>query len=223
MATPSHSRARTPDQKQQRERALIDAAWTLLSNKAYENITVAQVAEQAGLGKGTVFLYFKTKEELFLSVLRQQLENWFGEIDETLEHAPDACTSAQVVGWFTASLQRRPALLQLLTLTHGVIEPNAGQPALQAFRQALLLRMRHCGALLERKLPNLPSGEGVGLLMRMYALVIGVQHVTPSPTSRDAIAANPDLRVFDFQFDREISRMLSLLLSGIENRATAVA
>ncbi len=223
MATPSQSRARTPDQKQQRVRALIDAAWALLSNSATENITVAQVAEQAGLGKGTVFLYFKTKEELFLSVLRQQLENWFGEIDETFEHAPDACTNEQGVGWFTASLKRRPALLQLLMLTHGVIEPHVGQPALQAFRQALLLRMRHCGSLLERSLPNLPAGEGVGLLMRMYALVIGVQHVTLSPTSREAIAANPDLRVFDFQFDRELSRTLSLLLSEIESRAPVMA
>ena len=32
----------------------------------YEAVTIAAVAQESGLAKGTVYLYFKTKEELFL-------------------------------------------------------------------------------------------------------------------------------------------------------------
>ena len=55
-------------QKQRRRQAMIDVAWQLFQQSSYQAITMAEVAERAGIAKGTVYLYFKTKEELFLAV-----------------------------------------------------------------------------------------------------------------------------------------------------------
>ena len=48
---------------------VLDAAADLLVRLGYRRVTIEEVARQAGIGKGTVYLHFPTKEALFLSVL----------------------------------------------------------------------------------------------------------------------------------------------------------
>jgi len=49
--------------------AILDAASDLLSKVGYQHMTIDQVARQAGLGKGTIYIYFQSKKELALSVI----------------------------------------------------------------------------------------------------------------------------------------------------------
>ena len=46
---------------------------------------VAEVADEAGLGKGTVYLYFASKEELLLAVHERNLDHFFGALNALLE------------------------------------------------------------------------------------------------------------------------------------------
>ncbi len=55
-------------EKQQRRNDIIDAAERLFFEKGYENTTMDQVAEEAELSKGTLYLYFKNKEDLYLAI-----------------------------------------------------------------------------------------------------------------------------------------------------------
>jgi AcrR family transcriptional regulator len=48
---------------------VLDAAAELLLRWGYHKVTIDEVARQAGIGKGTVYLHFPTKEALFLTVL----------------------------------------------------------------------------------------------------------------------------------------------------------
>ena len=48
---------------------ILDSAADLLVRWGYQRVTVEDVAKQAGIGKGTVYLHFRTKESLFLAVL----------------------------------------------------------------------------------------------------------------------------------------------------------
>ena len=43
-----------------------------------------EVAKTCGLAKGTLYLYFTTKEELFLGVCMIDLGDWLDELDEVL-------------------------------------------------------------------------------------------------------------------------------------------
>jgi AcrR family transcriptional regulator len=62
----------------ERHRDLMEAAVRVFTEKGIGRATVADIAEAAGVAKGTFYLYFDTKEHL-LGALRQQL------VDETLE------------------------------------------------------------------------------------------------------------------------------------------
>lgn len=53
-------------QKQERRRAISDAATALFLERGFETVTMAEVAEAAGVSIKTIFNYFGSKEELFL-------------------------------------------------------------------------------------------------------------------------------------------------------------
>jgi len=59
---------RKEKEKEQRRNAIVEAAQSLFFSKPYDEITIEAVAEKAQLAKGTVYLYFKSKEELYLAV-----------------------------------------------------------------------------------------------------------------------------------------------------------
>jgi AcrR family transcriptional regulator len=80
-----HRRAITTEQRQERRAALIAQAWALFQEREYAAINILDVARSAGLAKGTLYLYFSTKEELFLSVMVEQLANWFDRLGQRLE------------------------------------------------------------------------------------------------------------------------------------------
>jgi AcrR family transcriptional regulator len=54
---------------------ILDAALEVFSEKGFHVATVDEIAEQAGLGKGTVYRYFANKEALFHDLVRIRLED----------------------------------------------------------------------------------------------------------------------------------------------------
>jgi len=55
-----------------KDRLIIEAAVVVFAQKGYASATVADIAARAGIGKGTIYEYFASKEELFFAVFE-----WF--------------------------------------------------------------------------------------------------------------------------------------------------
>ncbi|MFU0800637.1 MAG: TetR/AcrR family transcriptional regulator [Xylanivirga thermophila] len=68
---------------------ILDAATHMFSKKGFYNTSIDEIAEYAGIGKGTVYQYFESKEALFLQVFEHNYERYFlkmiKEVNE--EHA----------------------------------------------------------------------------------------------------------------------------------------
>src|ERR1051326_7301959 len=70
---PGASSSEIVDERQQREKRILDAAAALLLRWGYRKTTIDDVAREAGVGKGTIYLHWKDKNELFrAAVLRAQ-------------------------------------------------------------------------------------------------------------------------------------------------------
>ena len=65
--------------KEARPGELLDAALDLFVEKGYAATKVDEVAARAGVSKGTLFLYFPSKEDLFKAVVRESIVGRFGE------------------------------------------------------------------------------------------------------------------------------------------------
>jgi AcrR family transcriptional regulator len=60
-------------ERQERAQRILDVAADLLLRWGYKRITMDDIAQQVGIGTGTVYLHWKTKEALFESVLLREL------------------------------------------------------------------------------------------------------------------------------------------------------
>src|SRR6266545_1106190 len=63
--------------KQERHHAILDAAERLLLRAPERVANVSEVADEAGLAKGTVYLYFPSKEELLLALHERNIDGFF--------------------------------------------------------------------------------------------------------------------------------------------------
>ena len=70
--------------KEARPGELLEAALALFVEKGYAATKVDEVAARAGVSKGTLFLYFPSKEELFKAVVRESIVGRFGEWEQEL-------------------------------------------------------------------------------------------------------------------------------------------
>ena len=75
-ATATPPRQRRP---QARPQELLDAALQLFVEKGYSATRSEQVAARAGVSKGTLYLYFQSKEELFKAVVRSNISALIAE------------------------------------------------------------------------------------------------------------------------------------------------
>jgi TetR/AcrR family transcriptional regulator len=80
----SSVRAKRERRKEARPGELLAAALDLFVEKGYAATRVEEVAQRAGVSKGTLFLYFSSKEELFKAVVRENISGRFAEWGEEL-------------------------------------------------------------------------------------------------------------------------------------------
>jgi AcrR family transcriptional regulator len=80
----------TPSVKDKRE-AILTAAFALFGHYGYRRTSIDDIAQEAGIAKGTVYLYFKSKEEIFRA-LSQQLIDQMLAITETAQTAKTTVT-----------------------------------------------------------------------------------------------------------------------------------
>lgn len=210
-------RARNDEDKAARRDAILAVATRSLGRRQYARVTMAEIAERCGLAKGTLYLYFNTKEELFLAALERELAAWFDEIGEELTRRArtDATTFAEIVA---RTLVARETLCDLLPLLHTVLEQNIeGETALR-FKQVLCDKLVAGGALVERALPLAP-GDGILLLLRTHAIVVGLRQMADPPPAIAELLARPELRPLQIDFEHELRSSLAALVRGMVSDA----
>jgi TetR/AcrR family fatty acid metabolism transcriptional regulator len=77
---------RDPDKPQQ----IIDAAVRVFARHGYFNSRVSDIAREAGMASGTIYLYFKTKDEILVTMFREKMAQWVELVRSAIAGAPDA-------------------------------------------------------------------------------------------------------------------------------------
>src|SRR3954465_11669142 len=72
-----------------RER-ILEAAVKVFAAEGFYNAKVAQIAEQAGVADGTIYLYFKSKDDLLISLFEDRMEGINANLRNALEKCRDS-------------------------------------------------------------------------------------------------------------------------------------
>jgi TetR/AcrR family transcriptional regulator, fatty acid metabolism regulator protein len=66
-------------------RQIIDAAVIVIAENGYHQAQVSKIAKEAGVADGTIYLYFKNKEDILISVFREKMAIFITNLREVLD------------------------------------------------------------------------------------------------------------------------------------------
>ena len=76
-------------EKEKRIKSIQSCALRLFAKKGHENVSMAEIAEEAEIAKGTIYLFFKSKSELLYSLLEPALENHYKRIAAVVQNTDE--------------------------------------------------------------------------------------------------------------------------------------
>lgn len=168
-------RAIDGEDKDARRQTILDAAERLfLEHHGLAN--VADVADAAGLAKGTVYLYFQTKEELYLALHTRHVERYFTALIAQL-NCGRTFTFDALLELTDEHLISAPIYMPLGACCIGFAPDAVPLAAAQHFQSQMVTWLMAAGEGLERHFPKLAAlgaGEGARLLKHSYAIMIGL-------------------------------------------------
>lgn len=203
-------RAYSEAAKHQREAKIIQAAQALLLERGYHLINMDQVAQAAGLAKGTVYLYFRTKEALFLTLFEQEALLWAAEITQTLTLKTDDFSRDALADVLVNSLADKLLLTRLVALTPIIFEYNITLEQAREHKLWVFNQLAQLGALIDSRFSLHPT-QGIQLLYRMFMIVAGLDgFARPAPITQQVYAQETMLPQVDFA--SELRHLLTALL-----------
>jgi len=127
-------RAKRERRKDARPGELLAAAMDLFVEKGFAATRAEEVAKRAGVSKGTLFLYFSSKEELFKAVVRENISGRFIEWSSELDQYQGS--SAELLRYCITVWWERVGSTQASGISKLIMSEAGNFPELAAFYQA---------------------------------------------------------------------------------------
>lgn len=200
MVTPSHRplRARSQEEKQVRRGDILQAAERLWTSSPYAELSMNQVAREVQLAKGTLYLYFETREELFLALLESHYQRWAERATELLTEHGGASTPEQTAELLAQSFAESEGLRRLQLLSGQVLSMDASASALQ-FRQQQLKIMQRVAALLPFE-----ADLALRVVQHSEALCLGWQYLAEKTPPAALLDKYPQLKPLQLNIDQQL-------------------
>ena len=170
-------RARTNDEKHFRRTQILDSAELLFEEVGYESFSMANLAKTAGVVKGTLYLYFRTREEVFLTLYNQSLARWsevfLSRLKSAMSDHDYACAlyeTAMADGSFVPLLAR---------LEH-VIEHNVSIEKLVESKRSFIQRVGFITNATESAI-SLNQTQAAEVVRTMGVLLVGATRADQAP------------------------------------------
>ncbi len=102
---------RDPGKPQQ----IIDAAIRVFARTGFYNSRVSDIAREAGIASGTIYLYFKTKDEILVTLFREKMAEWVEAVRGEIAAEPDPLAKLRrLVALHFSVLESNPDLAEVV-------------------------------------------------------------------------------------------------------------
>ncbi len=218
-AAVAFQRARKPEQREVRRKAILDAAQELLTEMPAADISLRQIARRLGGSKSGIVRYYETREALFLELLQRERQEWLDELENRLPPGGNGDDQEELVREVTnlwaGSLAERPVLCELWSMLAAVLERNVSPASIRAFKlgnREQLVRLAH---MIRTRIPGLQPAAADELVNTSVVVIVGLwPFANPTQAVREAID-DPRLPASHVDFAQSLSRTLQVLIRGL--------
>ena len=171
----------TVGQKAAKAQAIAKIAAQQFATQSFGQITMAGIAKQAGVSKGTLFNYFESKESLFMTLLLDGNCDYFDQVSQTIA-ARSVFTLTDFLKLLldeTAALITSHAeLVRLNALRGPILEQGANLKQTVTHRQALYAANERLAQQVCDRIPSLTVTEVSQLLLVQSAVISGLMNLS---------------------------------------------
>ncbi|MEV4146149.1 TetR/AcrR family transcriptional regulator [Amycolatopsis sp. NPDC049691] len=126
-----------PEHSSPKAARILAAAGELLLGRGSKGVTIADVAAKAHIGKGTVYLYWKTKEDLLLGLICRDFLALADDVTEAVTADPDLARPSRLLPHMLRTASRHPFVSALRGGDDGLLGALAEDPRSAALLDAL--------------------------------------------------------------------------------------
>lgn len=154
----------------ERRQQLLDAARTLFAERGYHETTVDDITRAADVAKGTFYLYFSEKREIYVEVIRSFLDVIKGFVDLVTEQTPSPSD------YFDRVRRGAVGLLEMLQQNRQLAR-LAYRESLGVDEQLTALMQSFYREIADLEVKNLELAMQLGVVRPCHPLVVAYMHI----------------------------------------------
>jgi AcrR family transcriptional regulator len=105
-----------PDVSEERKQQILDAAEEVFTHKGLDEARMDDIAEGTGLSKGTLYLYFKSKDDLIIAILERIFQHTFEQLETRMG---DELSAAEAIRRFAEEAGREyTSMLRIMPIAY---------------------------------------------------------------------------------------------------------
>jgi AcrR family transcriptional regulator len=162
-------RAINPEDKFRKRESILDAAQHLWATQTDRLSSMDALAQASGVAKGTLYLYFRSKEEVLLALHERDIEQFFGRMVERANQ-PEPMQVEDLARLVIDSISLSPTFLPLSSVCMGLMERHIPHDIGLAFKERIYERLSNALTALQQQFPTLTHLN----MMQAYALMLGL-------------------------------------------------
>jgi len=199
---------RAREAREARAKRILEAAHSTFIRFPYSEVTLDTIGQQAGVKHGQATLAFRTREELFLTVILEELRAYYDAVEVRLTADDGPTTRSDVADMIASTLAVRPDLTRLLGPLHTALELHEDGMEVHRFYHWQRERLLELATQVAERIDGLSSWDAFDALYRSQ-LVAAAVHPVSRPVGNLAIdLMAEDHQVFALDLEEEVRRVV---------------
>ena len=169
-----------------RKEEILNAAEKLYQTKSFKDITLNDIAELTTFKRTSIYNYFETKEEIFLTLNKRQYEAWCDDLENIIQNNK-TLSKDEIAKNIAHSLEKREDMLRLM-MNHFDMEANCRLEVLAEFKTAFGNSMKTINKLLEKFCPQMQEDDRRNFIYSLFPFIYGIYpYTTVSEKQKEAM------------------------------------
>lgn len=213
-------RARKPEEKEVRRRAILETARVLASEVGPMELGLNELGRRSGVSKPNIYRYFESREEILFRLFCAEIEDAVVGLEQHLR--PGLGVSAVAAAVAREHLSR-PLLCQLAGMAASILEHNMSADTIAAVKGEMVPLMLRAVAALRRAVPWLSEADAAFAFQAIELQLSGLWPASnPSRAAREVLS-RPEFAAMCVDAGRDFPRFIEVVLAGLRPRAPARA
>ena len=167
----------SPQLTEARKEEIIAACAALYEEKGFKETTIKDIGKAITLTRTGIYIYFETKEEIFLALLGREYDAWVSEMREIMARKT-AMTRNDVAEVLAGTLTNHPRLLRLLSMNLYEMEANSRPERLVEFKKSFGASLETVDLLLQQYVSDMNEDQRRKFIYAFFPFIYGIYPYT---------------------------------------------